>query len=108
MKRNLRSVQIAVSRLTVVITLFLGFAAKAPVFPPPQPPLYLSGTNLIWHFTNGFPDTQFFVVATTNLLLPSPQWTYVSTNQFDHTGSCTLVLPVYPDTPCRFYRLAVP
>jgi hypothetical protein len=74
----------------------------------PPPPVYLSGTNMIWHCTNGFSNAQFCVIASTNVWLPPTNWTCVSTNQFDQNGCCLLTLPMEPDKPCRFYRIAVP
>jgi len=74
----------------------------------PTPPVYLSGTNLIWHFTNGFSNVPFYVVASTNISLASANWTRVATNQFDQGGRCTLILPMEPDKPRRFYRIALP
>lgn len=74
----------------------------------PPPPIYVSGTNMIWHFTNGFSNGQFFVIASTNISLPLTNWTCVVTNQFDQNGCCLLTLPMEPDKSCRFYRIAVP
>jgi hypothetical protein len=78
------------------------------VNPPQLPPVSLSGTNLVWNFTNGFPYEPFYVVASTNILLASTYWIRVVTNQFDQWGRRTLILPIEPDKPRRFYRIALP
>lgn len=70
----------------------------------PAPPVSVSGTNLIWAIS-GPTNLQFYVVATTNLLLPLTNWTSLSTNQFDLSGRCVLTLPMEADKPCRFYRV---
>jgi len=75
---------------------------------PPAPPFYLSGTNMVWRWTNGLSNAQFCVIASTNAWLPLASWTYISTNQFDQNGCCLLTLPIEPDKPSRFYRIAVP
>ena len=110
MKNILRSWQTTVGQLMLAAGLFLGLILGGPsqIVPPPTPPVVLSGTNLIWRFTNGFPYEPFLVVATTNFWLPARNWDVVSTNQFDQWGCCTLVLPIQPDRPCRFYRIALP
>jgi hypothetical protein len=74
----------------------------------PPPPIYVSGTNMIWHFTNGFSNAQFFVIASTNISLPPTNWTCVITNQFNQNGCCQLTLPMEPDKPYRYYRIAMP
>lgn len=73
----------------------------------PAPPPALSGTNLLWHYA-GLPDSPFFVMAATNLSLPPANWSYVSTNGFDSSGNCLLTLPIQPDKPGLFYRVAWP
>lgn len=69
------------------------------------PPVSLSGTNLIVT-VNGSANLQFCVVATTNISLPN--WTPVSTNTIDQFGHCAVTLPIEPDKPQRFYRVAIP
>ncbi len=71
-------------------------------------PAYLSGTNLIWNYTGAFSCLHFYVVASTNLSLPLTNWTRVSTNVCDQTGSCELTLPVNPNQPELFYRIEEP
>jgi hypothetical protein len=71
-------------------------------------PAYPAGTNLIWHYTGPFSSYHFFVLASTNMSLPQTNWTRVSTNVFDVTGSCTLTLPVGSGQPNFFYRIALP
>lgn len=84
-------------------------ATLSPIAPffPSEPRVYIFGTNLIWNFTNGFPGTQFIVVATTNLSLPLTNWPPVQTNTFDNAGTFQLVLPVEPDKSNRFYSISI-
>ena len=65
----------------------------------------LSGTNLVISGTNGYTGGGYYVVATTNLLLPLSSWKPVSTNQFDSGGVFSITNPIVPGTPARFYAL---
>jgi hypothetical protein len=76
-------------------------------FPPPPPGPSFSGTNFIWNFTNGIPFAQFYVLAATNIAQPETNWTSVSTNEFDKTGNGIITLPMEPDQPYCFYRIAL-
>jgi hypothetical protein len=71
-------------------------------------PAYLSGTNLIWNYTSAFSCLHFYVLASTNLSLALTNWTRVSTNVCDQTGSCELTLPVNPNQPRLYYRIEEP
>jgi len=51
---------------------------------------------------------QFAVIASTNLSLPRSNWTRISTNVLSQFGDGTLVLPMEPDKPRRFYSLTLP
>jgi hypothetical protein len=75
----------------------------------PPGPLSLSGTNLVWKISGAtsLAGFQFRVVATTNLSLPRQNWTSVSTNTIDESGNCTVVLPIEPGIPQRFYCLSI-
>jgi len=100
---------LAASAAVLAATLLFASSHRAMSQICPSPaPVYLCGTNLVWNFTGGFAYTPFYVVVSTNTLLPSAFWTRVATNMFDASGRCTLILPIEPDKPCRFYRVALP
>jgi fibronectin-binding autotransporter adhesin len=65
----------------------------------------LSGTNLVFSGTNGYTGGGYYVVASTNLLLPLSSWTAVSTNQFGSGGAFSVTNAMVPGTPYRFYAL---
>lgn len=88
-----------------VTSSIVTLSAIAPPLPS-QPPVYISGTNLIWNFTNGVAGTQFFVRANTNLSSSLSNWTFIQTNTFDSTGAFQVVLPIESNEPSRFYRLS--
>jgi hypothetical protein len=67
-----------------------------------------SGTNFVWTVTDGATNTLFRVLGTTNLAAPLTNWTYLSTNSYDASGNCMVILPMEPDKPHSFYRLSTP
>ena len=80
------------------------------IYPFPTPPVYQSGTNLIWHASFGANGAYmpFYVVASTNLTSFSTNWSRVLTNAADSSGGFSVTLPIEPDKPSRFYRIAIP
>ena len=46
-----------------------------------------SGTNLVFTGSSGWPNGTNYLIATTNLALPSSQWVRIATNKFDLTGN---------------------
>jgi autotransporter-associated beta strand protein len=65
----------------------------------------LSGTNLVIHGTNNnVPNTGFHyvVVTSTNMLVPLTNWTPVSTNSFNGTGTFDYTNPIVPGRPRQF------
>jgi hypothetical protein len=65
----------------------------------------LIGTNLVFSGTNGYTGGGYYVLATTNLLLPLSSWKPVFTNTFASGGLFSVTNPVVPGTPARFYTL---
>jgi hypothetical protein len=63
------------------------------------------GTNLLVGGTNGFPSSAFYVLTSTNLMLPLNQWLPVSTNPFDVNGGFNFTNPMNPDALQIFYLL---
>jgi fibronectin-binding autotransporter adhesin len=67
----------------------------------------VSGGNFIFSGTNGTAGTNFIISTSTNLLLPTPQWTPLSTNPFQSNGTFSFTNAVNPGTPVLFYLLQV-
>ena len=78
------------------------------IIPQYPPGIYVIGTNLIWSASNGPKNEPFYVVASTNLSLTMTNWPRVATNAFDQDSKFVLILPMEPDKPRRYYRLAIP
>ena len=64
-----------------------------------------SGANLIISGTNGSPNGNYLVLASTNPLLPRTNWTRLSTNSFNGSGSFIFTNPITPNKPGLFYLL---
>jgi autotransporter-associated beta strand protein len=78
------------------------------VGPLPQPVINgfsLSGTNLVISGTNGYTGGGYYVLATTNLLLPLSSWQTVKTNAFASGGVFSITNPIVPGTPDKFYTI---
>ncbi|HEV2694629.1 MAG TPA: PQQ-dependent sugar dehydrogenase [Verrucomicrobiae bacterium] len=67
-----------------------------------------NGTNLILRGTNGPYGGNYFVLASTNLLLPAANWPVVLTNPFDPLGNFNFTNPMKPSQPKLFYLLQLP
>ncbi|HEV2694627.1 MAG TPA: PQQ-dependent sugar dehydrogenase [Verrucomicrobiae bacterium] len=65
----------------------------------------LAGTNLLVGGTNGFPGSAYYVLTSTNLLLPVKQWLPVSTNPFDGNGGFNFTNPMNAGKWQLFYLL---
>jgi len=65
----------------------------------------LAGTNLMIGGSNGFPGGGYYVLASTNLLLPRSLWLPVSTNPFDVNGAFNFTNPMNPGALQLFYLL---
>jgi hypothetical protein len=74
-----------------------------------QPPLVsragLGKGQFVFSGTNGFAGDTYYVLTSTNLALPSSDWTRVATNVFDTTGSFSVTNTVPPNSPPTFYQL---
>ncbi len=57
------------------------------------------GNNLVFSGTNGSPGWSYYVLASTNLMVPRAGWNIISTNAFDSQGLSTL-----PMTRCPMRR----
>jgi pectate lyase len=57
--------------------------------------------------TNGPAGADYDVMTSTNLLLPSSQWSAVGTDSFDTNGNFSFVNSIASGVPQKFYRLRV-
>jgi hypothetical protein len=89
------------------------FAVVAPVYNPSFSniiPGYAG--NALFSVTasgaGGPVNESYRVLISTNIYAPVPLWTPVLTNSFDSSGAFYFSVPVDPNIPTAFYRLAVP
>jgi autotransporter-associated beta strand protein len=81
--------------------------AQPPLAPPVFSSITAAGGNLVL-VASGDPYGTCRLLAATDVTLPPAAWLPIGTNQFDATGQCSLVVPLNPLQPARFYRLVVP
>jgi hypothetical protein len=65
----------------------------------------LNGTNLVLSGTGGIPGNNFYVLSSTNLVLPLNLWQRVATNSFDSNGNFSFITPFTSGASQAFYRL---
>jgi hypothetical protein len=87
----------AVVSLTVILPPNLASAA-----------LNSSGGNLVVSGTGGLPGSNYIVLTTTNVTLPSSQWTPVATNTFNGTGGYSFTNGTAGGNPQNYFRLRFP
>jgi autotransporter-associated beta strand protein len=68
----------------------------------------LNGTNLVFSGTNGTVGATYYVLTSTNLVLPLSSWTPIFTNTFITGGAFSVTNLISPSVPQRFYLLYVP
>lgn len=66
-----------------------------------------SGTNLVISGAGGPVSGQFYLISSTNLMLPPSQWQTVATNSFDGTGAFNLTIPI-GTLPQDYFMIKVP
>jgi hypothetical protein len=76
--------------------------------PPPTLAMSQAGTNFIFSGNGGPAGGTNYLVATTNVALASPQWSRVTTNQFDLSGNYVITNAIPTGLPQRFYRVSLP
>lgn len=74
----------------------------------PRLGIALSGTNLVVHCTNGTAGGTYYVLASTNLMMPWTSWPVVATNSFDTNGCARFTNGLNPNSPRCFFRLELP
>jgi len=73
--------------------------------PPTIATLNIASGNVVIGGSGGVNSWPYYLLASTNLTLPSAQWTRVATNQFDGSGNFIVTNAVNPNWPQTFYRL---
>jgi hypothetical protein len=68
---------------------------------PLHDPFALSGTG-------GMANTNYYLLASTNMATPLINWTRLLANPFDTSGNFIFTNPLNPNWPQRFYRLQLP
>jgi rhamnogalacturonan endolyase len=78
--------------------------------PPAITKTVLSGNNkFTFQGGGGTPKWDYYVLASTNIMLPLSQWTRILTNQFDATsGNFSVTNSINPGLPQQFYLLQMP
>jgi hypothetical protein len=56
----------------------------------------------------GTPNWDYYVLTSTNMLLPLSQWTRILTNQFDASGNFSVTNSIDSGLPQQFYLLQTP
>ena len=79
----------------------------AALAPPVISSVSQSGGNLIFGGT-GPTNENYFVLTSTNLVLPLPSWTRIATNSFGATGTFSFTNAIVLGLPQNFYRLQLP
>ena len=82
--------------------------STAPATPPAFNSAMLAGNNLVMSGTNGAPGGTYYVLASTNLLLPTTNWPRISTNNFNGSGAFSFTNTITPEIPEKFFRVQLP
>jgi len=67
-----------------------------------------SGANLVFSGGGGQPRGSYYVLCSTNLMLPFASWTCVATDYYDAAGNFCATNALTPDLPQLFYLLQAP
>jgi autotransporter-associated beta strand protein len=65
----------------------------------------VAGGNVVMSGSGGVSGWTYYLLGSTNLSLPTAQWTRITTNQFDNSGNFTVTNAVNPTLPQTFYRI---
>ena len=68
----------------------------------------VSGSGVVLKGSGGATNGTYYLLASTNLVLPLANWTRVATNQFDANGNFLLTNSFGTNTTRSFYRLQLP
>jgi hypothetical protein len=70
--------------------------------------IVVSGGNLIINGTGGTTNGSYYVLTSTNLAAPLPNWTPVATNTFDASGNFSVTNAVNSNSTQQYYLLKLP
>lgn len=73
-----------------------------------QPSLGRSPGGFVFAGTGGVANANFYLLGSTDLMLPASNWTRLLTNQFDTNGNFDFTNAPDPSWPQGFYRLQLP
>ena len=68
----------------------------------------ISGNGFKFTGTGGVANANFYLLGTTNLVIPATNWMRLLTNQFDGNGNFNITNVLNPAWPQTFYLLQVP
>ncbi len=78
----------------------------------PEPPqigsVHISNGSLILSGSGGAFNGKYYVLTSTNVALPLPQWTRIATNFFDNSGNFSVTNGVGAGVPQNFYLIETP
>jgi autotransporter-associated beta strand protein len=80
----------------------------AAVAQPSFTSISLVGSSLVMRGSNGAVSSPYYVLASTNLILPRSSWTRIATNAFDANGNFVFTNAVNPAIRQRFYLIQLP
>ena len=66
------------------------------------------GGSFILSGTGGVSNGTYYVLTSSNLLVPLTNWTYIATNQFDSEGDFIFTNTAQTNAPQQFYLLQLP
>jgi hypothetical protein len=75
---------------------------------PPVLTAGASGSDLVLSATGGTPGATAWTLASTNVALPLSNWTVISTNVLDASGSFRVTNAINPAQPKLFLRVQMP
>jgi hypothetical protein len=75
-----------------------------PLSPFPIHFTFAAGT-LTLSGSGGTAGGTYYVIGTTNLLLPLAQWPVVTTSSYDGSGNFNVAIPVVSTTPAEYFRI---
>jgi hypothetical protein len=79
------------------------------VLPPPAiGNISIQGTDVVFSGTGGAPEGTYYLLSSTNLLLPLNQWQRIGTNNFDGSGNFNFTNSSSPMMPQMYYLLQLP
>ncbi len=68
----------------------------------------LQGTNLVIRGSGGLPNGNYYVLVSTNVVLPRINWTRIATNAYDTSGNFSFTNSMAAGSPQKFFLLQLP